>query len=291
MDINMINSFPKSVPAQTQDKQPGLENIMTPRPVFEDPTYKSSFKLMGKTAIITGGDSGIGRAVSLAFAMEGADVAILYFDEHADAEETKKMVEQKGKKCIIINGDIGEEKFCKQAVDKVISEFGKIDILVNNAAEQHTQKCIEDISKEQLERTFKTNIFGMFYLTKAAMPYLKDGASIINTASVTAYEGHELLLDYSSTKGAVVTFTRSLALQVVGKNIRVNAVAPGPIWTPLIPSSFDEQEVAKFGSSTPMGRPGQPLELASAYVFLASNDSSYMTGQTLHVNGGKILNG
>lgn len=291
MNINMVKSFPKSVPAQGQDKQPGLEQIMNPKPIFEDPTYKSSFKLTGKTAIVTGGDSGIGRAVSLAFAMEGADVAIIYFDEHIDAEETKKMIESKGKKCILIQGDIGEEEFCKQAVNKIISEFGKIDILVNNAAEQHPQKSIEDITKEQFERTFKTNIFGMFFLTKAVKPYLKDGASVINTASITAYKGDELLLDYSSSKGAVVSFTRSLALQVVGKNIRVNAVAPGPIWTPLIPASFNEQEVAKFGSSTPMGRPGQPVELACAYVFLASNDSSYMTGQTLHINGGKIVNG
>lgn len=291
MDINMINRFPKSVPAQRQNKQPGLEAPMNPKPIFEDPAYKSANKLAGKTALITGGDSGIGRAVAVAFALEGADIAIVYLDEHQDAEETKKIIEQKGGRCLLIPGDVGDENFCIDAISKTLFQFGKLDILVNNAAEQHPQPGIEDISKEQLEKTFRTNIYSMFFLTKAAMPHLKEGASIINTTSVTAYAGNELLLDYSATKGAAVAFTRSLSQLLAARNIRVNAVAPGPIWTPLIPSSFNEQEVAQFGANTPMGRVGQPVELAQAYVFLASCDSSYMTGQTLHVNGGKIVNG
>jgi len=292
MDINMINSFPKTFPPQKQDKQPGIESQMNPRPVFEDPNYRPSVKLHGKTAIITGGDSGIGRAVSIAFASEGADVAIIYLDEHSDAEETKMHIEKRGRKCLLIPGDIGDERFCMQAVQKVIGEFGKIDVIVNNAAEQHPQNSIEDITAEQLERTFRTNVFGVFYLTKAAMHYLKEGASIINTTSVTAYAGNERLLDYSSTKGALTTFTRSLALQLASRNIRVNAVAPGPIWTPLITSSASsEQEVTEFGANTPMGRAGQPVELAQAYVYLASDDSSYMTGQTIHINCGKIVIG
>ncbi|KZL90180.1 SDR family oxidoreductase [Clostridium magnum] len=283
--------FPKTVPAQKQDKQPGIEALMNPPPIFEDPQYKGSDKLKDKVALITGGDSGIGKAVSIAYAKEGADIAIVYFDEHQDAEETKKIIEQKGRKCILIPGDIGDENFCILAVQKTMEAFNRIDILVNNAAAQYPQNSIEDITATQLEKTFRTNIFSMFFLTKAAMPHLKNGSSIINTASITAYKGDELLLDYSATKGAVVTFTRSLALSLVARNIRVNAVAPGPIWTPLIPSSFDEQKVAKFGSSTNYGRPGQPVELAGAYVFLASPDSSYVSGQTIHVNGGVIVNG
>lgn len=283
--------FPKTVPAQKQDKQPGIEALMNPPPIFEDPQYKGSDKLKDKVALITGGDSGIGRAVSIAYAKEGADIAIVYFDEHQDAEETKKIIEQKGRKCILIPGDIGDENFCILAVQKTMEAFNRIDILVNNAAAQYPQNSIEYITATQLEKTFRTNIFSMFFLTKAAMPHLKNGSSIINTASITAYKGDELLLDYSATKGAVVTFTRSLALSLVARNIRVNAVAPGPIWTPLIPSSFDEQKVAKFGSSTNYGRPGQPVELAGAYVFLASPDSSYVSGQTIHVNGGVIVNG
>lgn len=283
--------FPKTVPAQKQDKQPGIEALMNPRPIFEDPQYKGSDKLKDKVALITGGDSGIGRAVAIAYAKEGADIAIVYFDEHQDAEETKKIIEQKGRKCILIPGDVGDENFCILAVQKTMEAFKKIDILVNNAAVQYSQNSIEDITTQQLEKTFRTNIFSMFFLTKAAMPHLKNGSSIINTASITAYKGNELLIDYSATKGAIVTFTRSLALSLVARNIRVNAVAPGPIWTPLIPSSFSEQEVAKFGSSTNYGRPGQPVELAGAYVFLASTDSSYVSGQTLHVNGGVVVNG
>jgi NAD(P)-dependent dehydrogenase (short-subunit alcohol dehydrogenase family) len=291
MDINFIKNFPKTLPPQKQNKQPGLEHLMNPKPIFEDPDYKASNKLQGKVALITGGDSGIGKAVAIAFAMEGADIAISYLDEHEDAEETKKIIEKKGRRCILIPGDIGEENHCIEVVKKTVTELGKLDILVNNAAEQHPQNGIEFITKEQLERTFKTNLFSIFYLTKAALPHLKEGSTIINTSSVTAYKGHETLIDYSSTKGALVTFTRSLALSLSKKNIRVNAVAPGPIWTPLIPSSFTEQEVTQFGSNTPFGRPGQPVELAKAYVFLASSDSSYMSGEVIHINGGEIING
>jgi len=226
-----------------------------------------------------------------AYAREGADIAIVYLDEHEDAEETKKLIEINGRKCILIPGDIGENTFCKDAVSKTINALGKIDILINNAGEQHPQNSIEDITVEQLERTFKTNIFSMFYMVKAALPHLKEGATIINTSSVTAYEGHKTLIDYSSTKGAIATFTRSLALSLASRKIRVNAVAPGPIWTPLIPSSFSASEVGKFGNKTPMGRPGQPVELSETYVFLASDGASYISGETIHVNGGVVING
>jgi NAD(P)-dependent dehydrogenase (short-subunit alcohol dehydrogenase family) len=291
MDENMIKSFPKSVPPQKQPKQPGVEALMNPKPVFEDQQYKPGGKLSGKTAIITGGDSGIGRAVAIAFAKEGGDIAITYLDEHDDANETKKIIEGLGRKCLLFPGDIGEESFCKDIVNKVMGAFGKIDILVNNAAEQHPQNSIEDITKEQLERTFKTNFYSYFFMTKWVLPHLKCGASIINTSSITAYKGDETLIDYSSTKGAIVAFTRSMSMSLAKNNIRVNAVAPGPVWTPLIPSSFDQAEVGKFGTDTPMGRPAQPVELACAYVYLASNDSSYVSGQTIHVNGGVIING
>lgn len=291
MDFNLVRSFPKTVPEQHQKQQPGLNNVMKPKPIDQEPNYISSNKLSGKVALITGGDSGIGRAVAIAFAHEGADIAILYLNEHEDAKETKDIVEGIGRKCLIFSGDIGEEALSSEVVTKVVSDLGKIDILVNNAAEQHPQNSILDITREQLERTFKTNIFGMFYMTKAVLPYLSEGSTIINTTSITAFKGHETLIDYSATKGAILAFTRSLALNVVEKNIRVNAVAPGPIWTPLIPASFSQQEVGKFGGKTPMGRPGQPVELAKAYVYLASEDSSYVTGQTIHVNGGEIVNG
>ena len=287
----MTNQQKQTLPSQHQNQQPGLESVMTPKPKSEDPTYKGSGKLKDKVAIITGGDSGIGRAVAIYYAKEEADVVVVYLNEHEDAKETQRQVEAEGRKCHLIAGDIGEETFCKQIVDETMANFNKIDILVNNAAEQHPQESIEDITAEQLEKTFRTNIFSFFYLTKAALPFLASGSCIINTASVTAYAGNELLVDYSATKGAIVAFTRSLALQLVGKGIRVNGVAPGPIWTPLIPSTFTSEKVASFGANTPMKRPGQPEEVAPSYVFLASDDASYMTGQMLHVNGGKIVNG
>ncbi|UJF36013.1 SDR family oxidoreductase [Paenibacillus hexagrammi] len=279
------------IPAQHQDQQPGIESLMNPLPQFKDSAYKAAGKLKDKVAIITGGDSGIGRAVAVTFAKEGADVVLVYLSEHGDAEETHRQVEQEGRKCLHVSGDIGDENFCKQLIGQVVQQFGKLDILVNNAAEQHPQKKIEDITSQQLERTFRTNIFSMFYLTQAALPHLKPGSAIVNTASITAYHGHEQLVDYSATKGAIVSFTRSLALQLNGRGIRVNGVAPGPIWTPLIPSTFTAEEVAKFGSDTPMKRAGQTKELAPSYVFLACDDSSYMSGQILHVNGGTIVNG
>ncbi|WP_026733559.1 SDR family oxidoreductase [Fischerella sp. PCC 9605] len=278
-------------PPQQQAQQPGIESEMTPKPKADDSQYQGSSKLKNKIALITGGDSGIGRAVAIAFAKEGADVAIVYLNEHDDAKETKHLVEAQGRRAVTISGDIGDESFCQQAVQQTVDEFGKLDILINNAAEQHPQKSIEDISKEQLERTFRTNIFSMFFLTKAAMKHLKEGSAIINTTSVTAYKGSPELLDYSSTKGAIVAFTRSLSQSLVEKGIRVNAVAPGPIWTPLIPATFPEEKVASFGEQVPMKRAGQPEEIAPSYVFLASDDSSYMSGQVLHPNGGVVVNG
>ena len=264
---------------------------MRPKPKAEDEKQRGSGKLRDKIAIITGGDSGIGRAVAVAFAKEAADVAIVYLEEHTDAKETQKLVEEHGRKCLLIDGDVGEEDFCRAAVEKTVRRFGKIDILVNNAAEQHLQESIEQISEKQLTRTFRTNIFSFFFMTKAAMKHLKKGAAIINTTSVTAYKGSPKLLDYSSTKGAIVAFTRSLSQALAEKGIRVNGVAPGPIWTPLIPSSFPAEEVETFGSDVQMRRPGQPEEVAPSYVFLASDDASYMTGQVLHPNGGTVING
>ena len=276
--------------AQTQSRRPGIEKEMTPRPVAEDPRYRGSGKLQGKVAIITGGDSGIGRATAIAFAKEGADVAISYLNEHEDAEETKREVEQEGRRCLLMPGDIGDEKFCAEVVKRTVKELGRLDVLVNNAAEQHPQESIEKITAAQLERTFRTNIFSFFFMTKAAMPHLKEGSAIINTTSVTAYRGSAELLDYSSTKGAIVSFTRSLALALAEKGIRVNGVAPGPIWTPLIPSTFKAEKVEKFGSDVPLRRAGEPEEVAPSYVFLASDDSSYISGQVLHPNGGEIVN-
>ncbi|MBU5344774.1 SDR family oxidoreductase [Paenibacillus sp. FSL W7-1279] len=281
----------QTLPPQHQDHRPGTESEMHPKPEFESNEYKAAGKLKGKVALITGGDSGIGRAVAVYYAKEGADVSIVYLNEHKDAEETKRQVEQEGRKCLLIAGDVGDDAFCRDAVTETVEKLGKLDILVNNAAEQHPQKKIEDITKEQLERTFRTNIFGMFYLTQAAMPHLSKGSSIINTTSITAYRGSPQLLDYASTKGAIVAFTRSLSMNVVGQGIRVNAVAPGPIWTPLIPSTFPPDQVAEFGATQPMKRPGQPEELAPAYVYLASTDSSYVSGQVIHVNGGEVING
>lgn len=281
----------QTLPPQHQDQRPGKETEMHPAPEFESSEYKAAGKLEGKVALITGGDSGIGRAVAVTYAKEGADVSIVYLSEHTDAEETKRQVEQEGRKCILIAGDIGDDAFCRDAVKQTVDQLGKLDILVNNAAEQHPQKTIEDISKEQLERTFRTNILAMFYMTQAAMPHLGKGSTIINTSSITAYRGSPELLDYSSTKGAIVSFTRSLSMNLADKGIRVNGVAPGPIWTPLIPSTFPEEHVAQFGATQPMKRPGQPEELAPAYVFLASSDSSYISGQMIHVNGGEVING
>ena len=277
-------------PPQKQDRQPGRESEMTPKPQAEKADYKGSGKLKGKVALITGGDSGIGRAVAIAYAKEGADISIVYLNEHKDAEEARCEVEQEGRRCLLIPGDVGDEQFCRKAVEQTVRELGRLDILVNNAAEQHPQDSIEDITSAQLERTFRTNIFSMFYLTKAALKHLKEGSAIINTASVTAYKGSPQLLDYSSTKGAIVAFTRSLSQALVEKGIRVNGVAPGPIWTPLIPSTFPPDKVATFGADVPMKRPGQPAEVATCYVFLASDDSSYIAGQMLHPNGGEIVN-
>jgi NAD(P)-dependent dehydrogenase (short-subunit alcohol dehydrogenase family) len=281
----------QTLPPQHQDQQPGIESEMTPRPKFENRKYKGSDKLLNKVALITGGDSGIGRAVAVYFAREGADVSIVYLNEHEDAEKTKREVEQAGRRCLLISGDVGDEAFCQRAVEQTVEEFGQLDILVNNAAEQHPQESIEHITAEQLERTFRTNIFSYFFMTQAAMEHLKKGSAIINTTSVTAYRGSPGLLDYSATKGAIVAFTRSLSQSLAEKNIRVNGVAPGPIWTPLIPSTFSPEKVATFGADVPMKRPGQPEEVAPSFVFLASDDSSYMTGQILHPNGGEMVNG
>ena len=278
-------------PPQHQDDQPGMEYKMKPRPQSDDESYRGSGKLRGKVALITGGDSGIGRAVAIAFAKEGSDISIVYFDEHKDAEETKSKVEEYGTSCILSAGDIGDEEFCRNAVEQTVQKLNRLDILVNNAAVQYPQKNVTEITAEQLEKTFRTNIFAMFYLVKAALPHMKEGSAIINTTSVTAYRGSPHLLDYSSTKGAIVSFTRSLAHMLVEKKIRVNAVAPGPIWTPLIPATFPADKVSQFGSDVPMGRAGEPEEVAPSYVFLASDDASYITGQVLHPNGGEIVNG
>jgi len=286
-----MSETPKQPPPQHQERRPGIECEMTPRPKAEHPGHRGSSKLQEKVAMITGGDSGIGRAVAIAFAREGADVAILYLNEHKDAEETKRLVEQEGRRCVAIAGDVGDERVCRDAVDRVMRELHRLDILINNAAEQHPQETIEKITADQLERTFRTNIFSMFFMTKAALPHLKEGSAIINTTSVTAYKGSPTLLDYSSTKGAIVAFTRSLSQALAERKIRVNGVAPGPIWTPLIPSTFPEEKVESFGSNVPLKRAGQPEEVAPSYVFLASDDSSYMTGQILHPNGGVIVNG
>jgi len=264
---------------------------MTPRPLAERREYRGSGKLRGRVALITGGDSGIGRAVAILFAKEGADVAVSYLDEHKDAKETQRQVEQEGRECLLLPGDIGDEKICKQLVTRTVKQLGRLNILVNNAAEQHPQDEIRKITSRQLEQTFRTNIFSCFYFVKAALDHLKPGSTIINTTSVTAYRGSSHLLDYSATKGAIVAFTRSLSEALVEKGIRVNGVAPGPIWTPLIPATFPAKHVSEFGSDVPMKRPGEPAEVAPCFVFLACDDSSYITGQVLHPNGGEIING
>ena len=276
-------------PPQHQPHQPGRESEMRPRPIYIRDDYRGSGRLENRIAIITGGDSGIGRAVAVHFAREGAHVAIVYLEEHRDAEETKQLVQAEGRRCITIAGDVSDEGFCYEAVSRTVQEYGGLDILVNNAAEQHPRDDIRDITAEQLVRTFRTNIFAYFFMAKAALDHLKQGGAIVNTTSVTAYRGSKHLLDYAATKGAIVAFTRSLALSLADRGIRVNGVAPGPIWTPLIPSTFPEEKVQKFGSDTPLGRAGEPAEVAPAYVFLASADGSYMTGQTLHPNGGDFV--
>jgi len=280
----------QTVPPQRQS-QPGEEFKMTPAPRSKAREYIPAGKLSEKAAVITGADSGIGRAVAGMFAKEGADVAVMYLQEHKDAQETKRLVEEAGRKCLLISGDVGDSAFCAQAIRSAVDQLGHLEILVNNAAEQHVQQRPEDITDEQLERTFRTNIFAYFYMVRESLRHMQAGATIINTTSVTAYRGNPSLLDYSSTKGAIVAFTRSLALALTDRQIRVNGVAPGPIWTPLIPATFPEQKVEGFGADAPMGRPGQPDEVAPCYVFLASDDSSYMTGQVLHPNGGWVING
>lgn len=280
----------QTLPPQEQP-EPGKEGLMNPRPEFRGEDYKAAGKLQGKVAIITGGDSGIGRSVAVLFAREGADVAILYLDQDQDANETRRVVESHGRQCLTFAGDVADRDVCRKVVDETLSKFGKLDILVNNAAEQHPQKSFEDISQEQWEKTFRTNVFGMFQMTQAALPHLKEGTSIINTSSVTAYKGNPMLIDYSSTKGAIVAFTRALSMSLAERGIRVNSVAPGPIWTPLIPSTFDADKVAEFGANVPLKRPGQPDEVAPAYVYLASSDASYVSGQVIHVNGGTVVNG
>ena len=281
----------QTLPPQHQNQRPGREDEMYPDPVYISDSYKAADKLVGQGAIITGADSGIGRAVAVHFAREGADIVMLYLEEHEDAQFTQREIEACGRKALLFAGDVAERDFCDKVVRETLSTLGRIDVLVNNAGEQHPQKRLEDITEEQWERTFRTNIFGMFQLTKAALPHMKAGATIINSTSVTAYKGNPILLDYSASKGAITAFTRSLALNLAAREIRVNAVAPGPIWTPLIPSTFDEDTVKTFGANTPLERPGQPAELGPAYVYLACRDSSYVTGQVLHVNGGSIING
>ena len=280
---------PVQFPPQEQPVQPGLETLMDPSPVFDDPDYIGTGKLRDKVVMITGGDSGIGRAASVAFAKEGADLCIMYYNEHEDAQITKSWIEAQGRRCILCAGDVRDEEFCKNSIDYCISELGGIDVLVNNAGVQFPQSSIEDITMEQMETTFEINFFGIFQMTKLVVPFLKSGSTIINTTSINAYSGNDQLIDYSSTKGAIVSFTRSMASSLVSKGIRVNAVAPGPIWTPLQPASWSAEYIETFGSETPMKRAGQPVELAPAYIYLASNDSSYVTGQVLHVDGGQSM--
>lgn len=283
--MNIYEQQKEGQPGQTQPQQPGIESEMTPLPV-QPIDYIGSGKLKERVALITGGDSGIGRAVAIAYAKEGAHVVVNYLNEHSDAEETKALVEAEGVRCLLLPADVSEEENCKELVQKTIDEFGKLDILVNNAAVQYPTENIEDITAEQWDKTFRTNIHSVFYMSKHAVPHMKQGNTIINTTSINPYRGHAILMDYTATKGAIVGFTRSLAQNLAEKGIRVNMVAPGPIWTPLIPATFNEKQVAEFGSDAPLGRPGQPADHAGAYVLLASDESAYITGQCIHINGG-----
>lgn len=280
------------IPPQSQERKPGLESEMTPKPEYDRDSYQGSNKLLNKVALITGGDSGIGRAVAVLYAKEGANVAIVYLNEHEDAQKTRELVEAQGKKCLLISGDISSEKFCKEAVTKTVQELGRLDILVNNAAEQYLEnpETLEDIDSARLGSIFSTNIFSMFYFCRAAIPHLQEGSTIINTTSINAYKGNAPLISYSTTKGAILAFTRSLSQSLLKKGIRVNGVAPGPIWTPFIPDAFPSEGVEGFGKQVPMKRPGQPVEVATSFVFLASEDSSYFAGQVLHPNGGVVIN-
>jgi NAD(P)-dependent dehydrogenase (short-subunit alcohol dehydrogenase family) len=279
----------RTKPPQTQP-QPGLESKMQPRPASKMREYRAAGRLEGQVALVTGGDSGIGRAVAIAFAKEGADVAIAYLDEHSDARETAAAIERLERRCVMVAADLTDVDECRRIVDEAADGLGRLDVLVNNAAMQVKQDRFEDITPEQLERTFRTNVFAMFHVTQHALGRMQRGARIINTASVTAYRGSPHLIDYASTKGAIVAFTRSLALSLVERDIRVNAVAPGPVWTPLIPASFPPEDVAKFGGNVPLGRPAEPDEIAPCFVFLASDDSAFFVGQVLHPNGGEIIN-
>lgn len=277
-------------PPQHQDEQPGDEYKMRPEPEFIRDSYQGAQKLLNKVAIITGGDSGIGRSVAAHYAREGADSVIVHLDEGNDAEDTKALVEAEGRRCLVLQGDVGDPAFCREVVKQTLDQFSNINIVVNNAAEQYDWDDLTEIPDEQILRTFQTNIFSHFYLTKAALPHLNKGDTIIATSSINAFKGNNTLIDYSATKGAIQGFMRSMAMSLMDRGIRVNAVAPGPVWTPLIPASFDDEKVAKFGGQVPMNRAGQPSEMGPAYVYLASEESSYMTGQTLHLNGGVILN-